>query len=529
MRKHAKNWLMKVVLGIIIVVFVFYFGSLRGRRQTETIAVLNKIPITHSEFVKEYQNVIEIYRQRFGNNLSDDLLKALNPKQQAFDNLINKAIILTKAEEFKLNISEEELKASIYSYPAFQRNGVFDKKIYEQRLRFQRLTPEDFEEMQKRMLRIDKLERLIRESVKVSETEVYDIYRLQNEKINVDFIKIAAKNFENKVVPAEEELAKYLKEHGEDFRIPKKAEMHYISFPGSNFTEQYKVSDEEVEEYYNYHQDEFTDSEKKVAPLSEVKDTIISKLKLMGGMDIALGEAKKAHDTIYQEENFEEYAKENNLKIRTAEILYGEQAPVKLARLKGLNDYAFSSEEGEIITVISDDKEHYVFKLISIKPSYIPNLTEVRKKVEKTYIGDASQKLCKERAESILERLKKGEDIRKLSEDEGIKLSETGLFLPGSDTTEMGFSQEIGEALFEISEKKPYPDNVFFIDGSYIVLRFKEKGQLDEKDWEEKKYTFMNALIQMKGEKLFQLWLQETKNLMIEKGELELLQDIDSL
>ncbi|MBW2673708.1 MAG: SurA N-terminal domain-containing protein [Deltaproteobacteria bacterium] len=32
MRKHARNWLMKVVLGIIIIVFVFYFGSMRGLR-----------------------------------------------------------------------------------------------------------------------------------------------------------------------------------------------------------------------------------------------------------------------------------------------------------------------------------------------------------------------------------------------------------------------------------------------------------------------------------------------------------------
>jgi len=31
MRTHAKNWLMKVVLGIIIVVFVFYFGSIAGK------------------------------------------------------------------------------------------------------------------------------------------------------------------------------------------------------------------------------------------------------------------------------------------------------------------------------------------------------------------------------------------------------------------------------------------------------------------------------------------------------------------
>jgi peptidyl-prolyl cis-trans isomerase D len=530
MRKHARNWLMKVVLGIIIVVFVFYFGSLRGRRQTETIAVINKAPISRSEFVKEYQDVIDMYRQRFGNNLTDDLIKALNPKQQAFDNLINKAIILAKADEFKLNVSDEELKESIFNYPAFQRNGVFDKRIYEQRLRYQRLSPEDFEAIQKRMLRIEKLERLIRESAKVSEREVYDIYGLQNQKIKVDFIKIATQDFEEKVKPAEEKLEAYLKDHGEDFRIPKKAKLRYIAFSGKDFTEQATISDEEIEDYYNYHQDEFTDNEETVSPLDEVKDAILPKLKLMAGMDIAHEEATNAHDTIYQEENFEEYAKKNNLTIDTTEIFYGVNTlSSQFARLDGLSEYAFNSYEDEILPVLSDDKGHYIFKVVSIENSYIPDLGEVKEKVHERYKEDESRRLCKERAVALLDRLKKGGDLRKVSEEESYTLSESDFFLPGSNVPGIGFSEELGEALFELSEKSPIPDDVFYIEGNYVIMQFKEKAELDEKDWEEKKESLRTALLQMKGNNYFQLWLEETKGLMIEKGELEIVKDIESL
>jgi peptidyl-prolyl cis-trans isomerase D len=530
MRKHARNWMMKVILGLIIVVFVFYFGSLRGRRQTETVAIINKAPISRSEFVKEYHNVIEMYRQRFGNNLTDDLLKALNPKKQAFDNLINKAVILTKADEFKLNVSEEELKESIVNYPAFQRNGVFDKRIYEQRLRFQRLSPEDFEALQKRMLRIEKLERLIRESAKVSEGEVYDIYGLQNQKIKVDFIKIAARNFADKVAPTEEKLEEYLKGHSEEFRIPKMAKLEYITYPGKDFADEATVSDEEVEDYYNYHQDEFADDEEKVSPLSEVKDKILPKLKLAEGINIAHDRAKEAHDTIYQEENFEEYAKKNDLTINSADIFYGgKPLQAQLAKLKDLSEYAFSSYEGEIIPVLSDDMGHYVFRVVSIENSYIPKLIDVKDKVEARYIDDASRTLGKERSESILERLKKGEALVTVSKKEGYEISESDFFLPGSTIPGIGFSEELGEAVFELSEKKAIPDDVFYIDGNFVIIQFKEREKLDEKDWEEKRESLKTALLQMKGERYFQLWLEETKNLMIEKGELEILKDIESL
>jgi peptidyl-prolyl cis-trans isomerase D len=530
MRKHARNWMMKVVLGLIIVVFVFYFGSLRGRRQTETIAIINKAPISRSEYVKEYHNVIDMYRQRFGNNLTDDFLKALNPKQQAFDNLINKAVILTKADEFNLNVSEEELKESIVNYPAFQRNGVFDRRIYEQRLSFQRLTPEDFEALQKKMLRIDKLERLIKESAKVSEGEVFDIYGLQNQKIKVDFIKIAVKDFADKVTPTEEKLEEYLEGHGEEFRIPKKAKLEYITYLGKNFADEATVSDDEVEDYYNYHQDEFTDDKETVSPLSEVKDKILPKLKLAEGMDIAHDRAKTAHDTIYQEENFEEYVKKNDLTIKRADIFYGGgPLPAQLAKLKDLSEYAFDSSEGEILPVLSDDTGHYVFRVVSIENSYIPKLGDVKDKVKARYIDDASRELGKERAESILEQLKKGEALVTVSTKEGYDISESDFFLPGSTIPGIGFSEELGEAIFELSEKKTIPDDVFYIDGNFVVIQFKEREKLDEKDWEEKKEALRTALLQMKGERYFQLWLEETKTLMIEKGELEIVKDIESL
>ena len=61
MRKHARNWLMKTILGIIIVVFVFYFGSMGGRDRAERVAMIDGKPIVYAEFQREI-NMIEMYR-----------------------------------------------------------------------------------------------------------------------------------------------------------------------------------------------------------------------------------------------------------------------------------------------------------------------------------------------------------------------------------------------------------------------------------------------------------------------------------
>jgi peptidyl-prolyl cis-trans isomerase D len=41
MRKHAKNWLMKFLLGMIIVVFIFIFGTRTGKEKSETVAIVD--------------------------------------------------------------------------------------------------------------------------------------------------------------------------------------------------------------------------------------------------------------------------------------------------------------------------------------------------------------------------------------------------------------------------------------------------------------------------------------------------------
>ena len=528
MRKHARNWLMKVILGIIILVFVFYFGSMRGRQITETVAEIDGSLIAYAEFQREYQNLLDFYRQQYDNNLTDDLLKKLNLKQQAFDRLINQAVILSKADELNLDISDDELKASILSYPAFQRNGIFDNNLYQRALRYQKLTPEDFEAIQGRMLKIEKLERLIKESAKVSEKEVRDIYNIQNRKINVSFIAIDTNSIKIKTEPSEEDLERYLEEYSEEFRMPQRAKIEYIIFKGESFARIADISDEEIAEYYDYHENEFEDNG-KTKPLPEVKDRIVSRLRSIKGMDAAFKAAAKAHDTIYQEENFEEYAEKHGFEIKTSEFSRDVSPTGQLSGLQDLSEYVFGLEKGDLGRVFSDKNNHYVFKLVSLKPSYIPRLGEIAEKIKKSYVKSASIRLCKEKAERILDRLKTGTNMTKLSRDEGLKLSETGLFLPGPDIPKIGFSPDLKEALFKISAKRPFPDNVFFINGNYVVVKFKAEGKLNEREWETNKDPLKNYLLRLKEEQYFMSWLEGTKKNMADRKRLKILKKAEDL
>jgi len=316
MRKHAQSWLIKLLLGLIIAVFVLYFGSTRWRDPAEGLVTVGDQHITFNDYRKEYQNLLDMYRQRLGANLTEEVIKSLNLKQQALDNLVNQSVLRIKAEEMDIRVSDEEVRTIIAMQPVFQRDGVFDSRRYEQLLRNQRMSPEEFEALQKKALLSAKVQDIFRQGVKVSDKELLDLYRLQSERINVDLFKLPARACRGKVGAAKEDLEKYYNDRKDDFRIPVRVQVKLLTFAAEDFMRKAEASDAEVRSAYEANKSRLPQVKGAPVPFDAVKGRIAEEIRLIKAMNLAAEDAKKAHDTIYQEENFEAYAAKHGLRIQ---------------------------------------------------------------------------------------------------------------------------------------------------------------------------------------------------------------------
>ena len=143
-RKHARGWFMLVFMAIIIFVFVLYFGTDRGSRAANALAIIDGVQISEAEYYNEYSKMTDMVRARYGGALTADMLKQMDLKKVAYDNLINRQIIIAKANDLKLQVSDDELRQMITAMPALQTDGKFDNYKYKQLLRYNKLTAEDF-------------------------------------------------------------------------------------------------------------------------------------------------------------------------------------------------------------------------------------------------------------------------------------------------------------------------------------------------------------------------------------------------
>ena len=528
LRRNARSWIMYIILGIIIFVFVLYFGSNRGKQTAQAIVEIDKRIISEGELQEEYGKLMEMARLRYGANLTPEALKKMELKKVAYDSLLNRQIIISKAADLKVQVSDEELKNMIMTQPALQTDGVFDERKYQQMLRYNRSSAEDFERMQKINLTANKIEALIRDGIKISDKEIFDVYAIQNQKINVNFVQISGKDIKKKIVPAEAELDNYLKNNSNLFRKSEEVKIKYLSFASDDFAPA-NISDSDIRDYYNRNKDKYKTKDGKQLQFTDARGVVIKELMKLRGMQIAYTEAKKAHDTIYQEDNFEAYAAKSKLKISSLDFFPLNKSPQEFASVKDLAATLTDLQKNEISKVIKADNSYYIVRVVDKKAAYLPKLADIRNEVEKYFVEKEMQTLAEKEARAIIERLKKGEALDTITKEKGLKINETGLFQPAEIIPKVGSSPEAMEALIQLTANKPYPDKPFLIDNSYLIFKFKDASSIDLKDFEAKKDLYKKIFISIKREEALKRWLEGNKEAMEKEGRIKIKKEVKDL
>lgn len=170
LRTHAKYFY--VLFFIVILSFIFWgVGTVDKTGDVEIVAEVGKYKITVEEYWKTYDRIYRFYREIYKDKFDEEMEKKMNLKENVLDSMINELVLLISAKEMGIIVSDEELQESIAHEPAFMKNGMFDKEVYLNRLRLNRITPEAFERSKRQELIIDKMRQLIELSVDVTDID----------------------------------------------------------------------------------------------------------------------------------------------------------------------------------------------------------------------------------------------------------------------------------------------------------------------------------------------------------------------
>ncbi len=136
-------------------------------------------------------------------------------------------------------------------------------------------------------------------------------------------------------------------------------------------------------------------------------------------------------------------------------------------------------------------------------------MKEVHNKVAQALKKKKQKEKALAKAKEILENIKKGTDGKALATQEKLKIEETGFFERAGAPPKMEFSEELRKAIFALLPQNPSPANPIFLNDQYVILRLKELKEVDQKQFQEHKENFRQALLREKQELILSAWLEE--------------------
>ncbi len=487
LRENTGNWIIKIFLGIIVVVFVFLgVGSMNSSRNN-SVASVNDEPITVSEFQDAYRNLVERMREQFQDNLTDDLLKALNVKQQALNTLIEQKLMMSQAEKLNVMVSDRELEGSILAIDAFHKNGVFDMDQYKRILGLNSLTPEMFEQLQRNALRQQKLQDMVLGGVFVSDLEAESFYRHHNTKMAVHYVKVDPAEFTD-ITPTRDQIQTHYRENMAQYISEPKRKAVFLQFSPTDYRSQVAVTQAQVQDYYEQHPDEFTTPEKVEAShiLIKVDDT---------ADDQAVEAAQKEALAVYQRaiagEDFAELAKQTSQGPSSEDGGYLGTFE-KRSMVKPFADKAFSMKPGEISEPVRTQFGWHVIKIMDRLDATVTSLEEAADQIKTRLADQEMQNLAYYKAGEAFDAVIDGDTLEQVALLTEKQVVFTDAFDENGNGLDLEQAAQFADAAFSL-EKQQISD-VKQLGNAYFLIKVEETIEPVQLPLEAVKDRIINTL-----------------------------------
>ncbi len=246
--------------------------------------------------------------------------------------------------------------------------------------------------------------------------------------------------------------------------------------------------------------------EAKIDPLDKVKDQIASTLRLRKAREIAYDEADQVFAIATKERSLAAAAKEKGLSLKETGLF---SADDKVDIAPKLKESALALSKGDITPVLRVGETFAVIQVMEKQDPRSPELKEVEGKVTDALRKEKQKEKALVKAGALLEKLKKGGDLKSLAAQEGFTLSDTGFFERALGPTKINPTEDLRKALAPLTSKDPYIQGPLYIDGQVYLFRLKERKAADMEQFTAQKDNFRQAMLQQKQERVLSSWLDE--------------------
>ncbi|MFH1116214.1 MAG: SurA N-terminal domain-containing protein [Pseudomonadota bacterium] len=469
MRKHARSWLIKVALGGIIVVFIFWYGWSGPGDQTQNYAAdVNGTIISKSLFYNVYESELAKMKLRFKGAVPSELLEKLNLKQKVLEGMVDQLLLMQEAQRLGMFVTDEDLLRDIQSNPGFQRNGAFDSRLYMAYLESIKLTPAFFEDSERRRILSGQLIRLLTDGVETDPDEIKRLWHFQNDKLVLSMLLV--KPVEETGRPAAEAIETYFRKNRSKYELPAAVTLKLVVVSWRDLAKKIEIPDDQLRAYYDAHPNEFEESRRV-----KVRHIL---LKFPEGADEEKKETahKKAEDLLARikgGESFEAVAKEASEDETSADkgglmgfFSKGTMDPK-------LEEATFKLEVGKVSEPLPADDGYHLIRVDENIPEKKLDFEIVKEKIAAKLGEQLARSRVIETAQKFYEQVYRAEDLDKQAGKFGLTVRKHEFITRNGGIPDAGADPKIMDEVFQL--KSGEISKLMKAGDDYVVAQLQER------------------------------------------------------
>jgi len=449
--RRRMGWL-KWILGLIVVTFVFlYIPSFVPQQgmpagANDVVATVDGREITVARFRRAYVQQMQMYRNQFGGNMDERLLKQLGIDQRIVQQMVEEEASLAEAARLGITASDQEVVARIRSLPAFQENGQFiGETRYQQILQMQNppMRPGEFEDQVRRGITLEKLQGVLTDWITVTEAEVDAEFRRRNEKVKLSVVNFTADKFRESTTATDEEIAAWFNSHKDTYKIPEKRRIKYALLDTQAIRNRIQIMAEDIQRKYQENQSQYETPEQVRASHILFKTEGKDEAEVRKQAEAVLKRAKSGEDFA---KLANQYTEEEVGKTRGGDLDFFGRGQMA----KEFEEAAFALEPGEIGDIVTTQFGLHIIKVTDRRAASTRTLDEVRSQIEDQIKWERAQAEADRTAEELDKLIDDPGDLDTVAKTRGLTVSESGLFAREEPITGLGLAPMVAERAFEM-------------------------------------------------------------------------------
>ena len=391
---HKKKRVVQFILVLATLPFLFWGVESYRSDGEDQVALVAGEKIQRQELDQAMRNQQESMR-----GTGEDAPDNPEVRSAVLDRLIQQRLLKQEAARIGLTVLDPQLVDVIQGIGAFQQDGAFSNKRYEELLREQGMTPVVFEARVRQEMQQQQLVDAYTRNGFVPDAVAERVMRLSEEQREVSLARIQPEQFLAQMRPDDAAIKSYYERHQAEFQVPEQVRVEYLVLSLDDLAKQVQVNADETRKHFEEHKDGFGQPEERQA-----SHILISVPATASDADKAAARAK-AEQLLVQvkqaPQSFADLARQHSQDpgsaVKGGDLgFFGRGMMVKT-----FEDAVFQMGLEEIRGPIQTDFGFHIIKLSAIKAGKAVSFDEVKNQVEQELKKQKAEKTFGEMAEGF--------------------------------------------------------------------------------------------------------------------------------